>query len=981
MIRTRLTKRFNNMSLRNKIILGICLGVTGLGLLGALVGVIATLGVYLYLAPDLPPVDALKETRLQEPLRVYSRDHRLIAEYGEKRRIPLPIEAIPEIIQLAFLASEDDRFKEHPGVDYQGLLRAAMNQILTGDRSQGGSTITMQVARNFFLSREKTYLRKINEIFLALRIEKELSKDKILELYLNKIYLGRRAYGVAAAARAYYGIGIHELSLAQVAMIAGLPKAPSAFNPVVNPKRALARRNYVLGRMYDLDMISDLEYEEALNTEITARAYDVLAQADAPYVAEMVRAAVVEQYGEDAYTSGMKVYTTLDSRLQIAANSALRNGLLDYEQRHGYKGPAQRLEVPDALDRISIIEEVPVALIAAETEDSATPEAKPLDESPTDPEVSLERADAAEQGITELNYDQQESVFELGQAEADKILKKLGRVGNISPAIVLAFEEITIETPETKEDDEPTEAQPQSSLIAQVYLGEGEFGQLDAEAVAWAKEYISVDKQGSEPESVEDVLALGDVIWLRRTTEGAWVLAQLPSVEGALVSLDPQSGAIVAMIGGFDFFKSKFNRAIQAKRQAGSSFKPFIYSAALENGFTAASIINDAPVVFDDPALEGKWRPENYSGKFFGPTRLREGLVKSRNLVSIRLLISLGISKARRYAKQFGFFDESLPRDLSLVLGSGTVTPLELVTAFSVFANEGYRIKPFFIDRIESSEGQVLSISDYNLACLQCFIDKIDPVELQTQYIVELPVDEADESIQESPEENKTIEDHPAGLTEGAAVAAIQADSSAADENALDGGLSESQAGIGEAVIITEPPKRILRQAEQALDPKVNYIMNSMLRDVIKKGTGVRARALGRNDLAGKTGTTNDQHDAWFSGFNHKYVSTVWVGFDTHQPLGAGEAGSKTALPIWIDYNRVALQAVEEKLPQQPEGVVTIRVDSKTGLLVSGNTNDAIFEIFRAENVPNREVDTTIIAEPFMGSPTGAQEREAEELF
>ncbi len=968
---------FTKLSLKKKILLVAALIFTGLGILASVLGVIAAAGVYLYLAPDLPSVEKLKEVRLQEPLRIYSRDNRLIAEYGEKRRAPLPISAIPEPVKQAFLASEDDRFNEHPGVDYQGLLRAAFNQLLTGDRSQGGSTITMQVARNFFLTREKTYLRKINEIFLALRIEKELSKDNILELYLNKIYLGRRAYGVAAAAQAYYGVDINELNLAQIAMIAGLPKAPSAFNPVANPERARLRRDYVLGRMLDLEMISEPEYEEAMNAPITAGAYEVPVDAEAPYLAEMVRAEMVERFGEEAYTSGLKVYTTLDSSLQAAANNALRNGLLDYEQRHGFRGPAKRVQMPDGMEHISIyIEQAETPVVESSPEPDS--EFGPAAEFP--PETAEQQADAAIAPESAESITQQlETEFELSEKEADTLLDETGRYGNIRPAVVLSFADR--EEPEPKADDakQETEEEPVSLTYANLYIGEGEFAELDYTAIQWAKPRISVDQQGPEPKSIRDVLQIGDVVWVRSVEAGIWHLTQLPQVEGALASLDPQSGAILSLVGGFDFFKSKFNRAVQAKRQAGSSFKPFIYSAALDNGFTAASIINDAPVVFDDPALEGKWRPENYSGKFFGPTRLREGLVKSRNLVSIRLLIALGIGKARAYARQFGLPEESLPRDLSLVLGSGILTPLELASAFAVFANQGYRVEPFFMDRIENSDGKTIWLADYRVACLECFVETIDPVLLELDYIVEWPEPELPEGAEADVEGSEV-----ADSTDQQPAAPEPDTPELSDESVEQQGTELAQASENDEQFQKEipVPKRVVGQAEQVLSPQVSHIMNSMLRDVITRGTGVRARVLGRNDLAGKTGTTNDQHDAWFSGYNHQNVSTVWVGFDSHQPLGAKEAGSRAALPVWIDYMRLATADIKERPPAQPEEMVTIRIDAKTGLLATSDTDEAIFEIFRAENVPETTAaDNTASVGPFVSPQAETAETGAEELF
>lgn len=925
---------------KRKLFLKLTAIVLILGTAGGIFGALAIFGAYLYLSPGLPPVSNLKDVRLQEPFRIYTRDGKLLGEFGEKRRIPLEISEIPLRIQQAFLAAEDDRFYKHPGVDYQGLIRAVVNQILKGDKSQGGSTITMQLARNFFLSNEKTYLRKINEIFLALQIEKELPKEKILELYLNKIYLGKRAYGIAAAARIYYGKTVEDLTLAEIAMIAGLPKAPSTDNPIANPPRARERRNYVLARMLDLEIIDKAEHEEAVSAPVTAGVHEMISEVEAPHVAEMVRAFVVQRYGEEAYNSGLKIFTTVDSRLQVAANNAIRNGLLEYERRHGYKGPARRMELSADVETIALVPGTEEALAGEETS-------------------------AGEDGLIEQTVPEvSDGVLAFPQPEADRMLKEIGAFGNIQPGLVLGLHQSSGDGGETD--------QKQPLEYAELYLGDTRHGRLMFADVKWARKYIGLDQQGPEPTALQDVLKVGDIVWLRITPEGRWELVQLPEVEGALASLDPQSGAIVSLVGGFDFFKSKFNRAVQAKRQVGSSFKPFIYTAALDNGFTAASIINDAPVVFDDPALEGKWRPGNYSGKFYGPTRLREGLVKSRNLVSIRLLIALGIGKARAYVKRFGFADESLPRDLSLALGSGTVTPLELASAFAIFANNGYRIEPFIIDRVEDAGGETVWLADYTLACLDCFLEPMDPLSVEEKFIVERPMDAESGGNGGDEDDDILINEDPGN---DVSVSSPEAAEAAAN----DGTLSIT----GEAVEEQDAPllRRVLRQAEQVLNPQVSFIMNSILRDVVLRGTGVRARALGRNDLAGKTGTTNDQYDAWFSGFNHQYVSTVWVGYDALQPLGAGETGSHAALPIWMDYMRVALEGVPETSLMQPDGIVSIRIDAQTGLLTSVSSDDALFEFFRSENVPTEEADIAADSDIYFGSQEEAADPDAETLF
>lgn len=952
---------------------------------------------WLVLSRELPSIDLLKDVQLQQALRVYSNDGKLIAEYGEKRRIPLPIEEIPQVVKDAFLASEDDRFYDHPGVDYQGLARAVINLLLTGDKSQGGSTITMQVARNFFLSPEKSYKRKISEMLLALRIEKELSKDQILELYLNKIYFGKRAYGIAAAAQVYYGKRVEELTLPEVAMIAGLPKAPSRYNPVANPERATLRRNYVLRRMLELQMIVQEAYDTATVEPVNAVTFEKAAELEAAYVGEMVRAELVGRFGEDIYTSGLRVYTTVDSRLQESANQALRNGLLDYDQRHGYRGPIRQLSLPPGMTEI----------VLTEVDEAAVLDAAAASEVEITEDEAAAEDTASRRGL--IDRATESLPGEAGPAwsfrDIDRELEAIGRSGKVLPALVTRF--VTLPPPPAGTDKE--KPAPESLQAAEIYLGGRQYARLDFEQVKWAKPFISTDAQGPEPKAITDVLKVGDYIWVMQRGE-LWALVQVPQVEGAIVSMDPQSGALLALAGGFDFYRSKFNRAMQARRQPGSSFKPFIYAAALDKGYTAASIINDAPVVFDDPALEGKWRPENYSGEFFGPTRLREGLVKSRNLVSIRLLQELGIERARRFVRRFGFPEENLPRDLSLALGSGTVTPLEMTRGFAAFANDGYLITPFFIDRIETADGKPLWLAEYNLACVKCFVEKMDPALLMEGYDVELPTDEtaAEAATEALP---VAVAPAPAQFQEPA-TGGVEADGMQVIAEVL---ARSREPGIGtpatavippamqqipepavetpDEVAIVEPEsepvlKRRVKPADKILEPEVAYIMNSMLRDVIQRGTGVRARALGRNDLAGKTGTTNDQYDAWFSGFNHRYVTTTWLGFDGFQPLGAQEAGAAASLPVWIDYMKVALEGVPEELTPQPAGIVTMRIDAATGLLAGKNTREAIFEIFRHDTAPTEESAGVADIDPFSGAPgeeaapgSGGGEPTASELF
>lgn len=793
---------------------------TGFALFTA--GLVVLTAAYFYIAPQLPPIERLKDVQLQVPLRVYASDAELIAEFGEQRRKPIRYEELPQVVIDAILATEDDRFFEHPGVDYQGLVRAAVELIRTGRKSQGGSTITMQVARNFFLSREKTYLRKLTEIFLALKIERHLSKQEILELYLNKIYFGQRAYGVAAAAEVYYGLPIDELSVAQVAMIAGLPKAPSANNPVSNPSRALQRRNYILGRMYVLDNLTAEAYQAALEEPDTASLHRATIGVDAPFVAEMVRAYMVDTYGEEAYSAGYQVTTTLDSTRQRAANAAVHKALMDYDRRHGYRGVEGHVELP---------------------------------------------AEHSESDYLEL-------------------MKVRQDIGGLKAALVLEVGEQS----------------------ARVYIAGQGIVELGWDALSWARKFVTMNQRGAALERADEVLTPGDLIRVEATgPDGGWLLAQVPAVSGALVSLLPGDGAVQALVGGFDFYNSKFNRAVQAERQPGSSFKPFVYSAALAKGYTLASVFNDAPVVFDDPSLETTWRPENYSGKFYGPTRMREALTRSRNLVSIRLMQSIGPRYAARYARRFGFEERQIPNDLSLALGSGSATPLEMARAYAVWANGGFLVEPHFIREIRDSSGEPVFQANPARACLEC--------EKQAQEAVQTAVEDA-------PSE--------------APAAELPTDQPAAEQP-------------GEVELVPEP-----LLASRVVDYDNVYLTSSMMLDVVKRGTGRRAMALGRNDLAGKTGTTNDQRDAWFCGFNTHLVTTVWVGFDRVLPLGNGETGSKAALPMWIDYMGKALKGVPESTLPQPPGLVTVRIDEKTGLRLPSGQAGGLFEFFRPEYAPER---------------------------
>ena len=781
-------------------------------------------GAFLYLSPSLPSVESLRSIQLQIPLRVYSSDAKLIAEFGEMRRSPIAFADIPPEFISALLSAEDDNFANHYGVDLTSLMRAATQILKSGQIQSGGSTITMQVAKNFFLTSERSFSRKINEILLALQIERELSKDEILELYVNKIYLGNRAYGIEAAAQVYYGKSIRETSLAQMAMIAGLPKAPSRYNPLVNASRSMERRDWILGRMYSLGRIDKQRYEDALAEPINVSYHVPTPELAAPYIAEMARAEMVGRYGAEAYTDGFNVTTTVSSDLQVAANFAVREGLIDYDKRHGYRGPENRFP-----------------------------------------------------GVSKDSW----------QIE----LSKQTSLGGLEPAIVTSVEKSGI----------------------MVLLRNGEEQVVAWDSMKWARPFLNTNSIGPRPQQPADVSQVGDLIRVQRQEDGTLRFVQLPAAQSALVSLDPNSGAIRALVGGFSFEQSNYNRAAQAKRQPGSSFKPFVYSAALDNGYTAGTLVNDAPIVFADDALSQVWRPKNDNNTFLGPIRLREALYRSRNLVSIRLLQDLGISSTLGYIERFGFEKKDLPPNLSLALGTASLTPMEIAEGWSVFASGGYKTEPYLIERIDDRTGTALFTAN----------------PAQT----------------------------PAGIAQRA----------------------EQRPSV-ELVIDDQPlpPEPLL--AEQIIDERTAYIMTSMLQDVIKRGTGRRAMALGRDDLAGKTGTTNESKDSWFSGYNADYITTVWAGFDQPESLGRNEYGGTVALPIWMSYMAAALKDKPSHVLPEPEGLLTLRIDPHSGRAATPDTQDAYFELFKSEDSPPPMGEF----EPGMyipGSPLPADEAAPIDLF
>jgi penicillin-binding protein 1A len=785
------------------------------GLLGAL-WLLA--GVYLYLSPNLPDVETLRDVKLQTPMLVYTRDGELIGQFGEQKRSPLPFDAIPEQFIEALLAAEDDNYFVHRGIDVMGLMRAMSELALTGEKGSGGSTLTMQVARNYFLSLDRTFMRKFNEILLAIEIERNLSKQEIFELYFNRIFLGHRAYGFEAASQVYYGKTISKLSLAQHAMLAGVPKAPSRINPVSGPNAGRERRDWILGRMYSLGYINEEAYLSALAEADGARLYGAQLGFAAHYAAEMARQEMVERYGLEAYTNGYHVFTTISSDLQRIATESVVEGLVAYDKRHGYRGPERHLPPTGS------------------NEDTIAAWRKALRDAPT--------------------------------------------IGNLLPAIVTSVtdDKATLLLADTSTPDLPWES-----------------------GIRQARPYLSENSTGASQQPVAKVLAVGDMIRVTQDEEGAWQLAQLPAAQAALASLNPDNGAIVSIVGGLSFEQSKFNRATQAERQPGSNFKPFLYSAALEAGFTAATIINDAPIVLEGNSQDDLWRPENDEGKFYGPTRLRWALTKSRNLVSIRLLQRLGVKRLIRYATQLGFDTSAYVPELSLALGTQNITPLQLAKGYAVLANGGYLVEPYLVQRVEDLDGGTVFDAKPPTVCRDCDALPVAPQEQQ--------------------DEEMSMEDILAADTE---------------------------------VAVDLPP------APRVMDARVNFIIDSILKDVITKGTGRRALVLERSDIAGKTGTTNGPRDVWFSGYNRDIVTTAWVGFDDYTPLGRREFGGTAALPIWIAYMREALKDSPEQERSVPAGIVTVKIDPQTGQPASAGQSNAIFEYFKRETAPQhsgREAD------------------------
>ncbi|MBE8167406.1 MAG: PBP1A family penicillin-binding protein [Shewanella sp.] len=807
-----------------------------------LLGIGSIAAAYFYVLPDLPDVATLKTIQLQTPLRIYSSDGKLISQFGEKRRIPLKLDQIPKPLLQAFLATEDSRFYQHGGVDPIGALRSAFVLLSTGRMKQGASTITMQVARNFFLTREKTIIRKVKEIFISIHIEQLLTKDEILELYVNRIFLGHRAYGVGAAAQVYYGKDVNDLTLPEMAVIAGIPKAPSTMNPISYPTRAMSRRNIVLFRLKDVGDITDEIYSEAIKAPNTASYHGAEIDLYAPYISEMARDYMVKKYGEEqAYTGGYNVHTTVSSIIQLEAQAALKNNIYAYDQRHGYRGPYKVL----------------------------------WDSSQTD----------------------------VTQPEIDIIKTKLKTTKNIQdliPAAVISVSEQKVH----------------------VIDKSGKSYWLEWDGLKWARRYISDTRQSAAPKSAFDIVKVGEQIWIR-AVKGKNQLAQVPKVSSALVTLDPHNGSIQALVGGYSFGQSQYNRVTQAKRQLGSNIKPFVYSATLEKGYTLATLINNAPINEPDTRQGIAWRPKNSPDVYGGPTRLRIGLARSINVMAVRAMRLSGIGATRQQFLDFGFDPQDVPRNESIALGSPSVTPLQVVRAFSTFANGGFLVEPFYINKITDPHGEVIEQTITTLACKK--------------------------EVQEPEAEDPWAETF-AAMSEDHATATIEATK------------KSLPCEIGGE----------FRYAEQVISPQVSFLIRQTLKSTVWgggswskgtawNGTAWRAQSLKRHDIAGKTGTTNESRDTWFSGFNPDYVSTVWVGFDDHsRELGrtawnnnldknqiyGAESGAKTAGPAWNEYMSNVLKGLPEKPDIPPENIISVRIDLETGKLTQKTDYTTRFEYF-----------------------------------
>lgn len=826
-----------------------------------LLGVGSIYGLYKFIEPQLPDVATLKDVRLQIPMQVYSADGELIAQYGEKRRIPLTLGQVPPVMVKAFIATEDSRFYEHHGVDPVGIFRAASVALFSGHASQGASTITQQLARNFFLSPERTLIRKVKEAFLAVRIEQLLSKDEILELYLNKIYLGYRAYGVGAAAQVYFGKPVDQLTLSEMAVIAGLPKAPSTFNPLYSLERATSRRNVVLSRMLSEGYITQSQYNEARNQSIDANYHAPEIAFSAPYLSELVRQDLVSRYGEKAYEDGYKVYTTITRKIQQGAQQAVRNNVIAYDMRHGYRGPSKVLWK-----------------------------------------------------VGESAWDDKKIIASL---------KSLPVYGPLFPAVV-------------------TQANPGE---ATALMADGTSVALGMEGIRWARAYRSDTSQGPTPRKVTDVVQVGQQIWVRKVDE-AWWLGQVPDVNSALVSINPHDGAVLALVGGFDFNQSKFNRATQALRQVGSNIKPFLYTAAMDKGLTLASVLNDVPISRWDAGAGSDWRPKNSPPQYAGPIRLRQGLGQSKNVVMVRAMRAMGVDYAAEYLQRFGFPAQNIVHTESLALGSASFTPLQVARGYSVMTNGGFLVDPYFITKIVNDNGEPVFEAKPKIACADCDLPVIYG---ETQKINEL--------------ENENVED----------VAISQERQNAAVP------MPKLEQANNDLVAQTTAPE----YAPHVINTPLSFLIKSALNTNIYgepgwQGTGWRAgRDLKRRDIGGKTGTTNSSKDAWFSGYGPGVVTSVWIGFDDHRrnlghtsasgaikdQISGYEGGAKSAQPAWDDFMKVALDGVPEEPLTPPPGIVTVNIDRNTGQLANGgNSREEYFiEGTQPTHQAVHEMGTTII--------------------
>ncbi len=808
--------------------------------------VLSLAAIYLYLNPQIPDASSYRDVTLETPLRVLSEDGDLLAEYGERRLIPITMDKIPDLFVRAIVDTEDKRFFSHQGVDFISLLNDSVELLISGEIKSGASTLTMQLARNVSFSLEQRFIRKFKEMLLAMKIERQLTKNEILNLYINVVPFGKRAYGAEAAAQTYYNKPLMDLSLAQLAMLAGIPQAPSTGNPINGPERAINRRNLVLGRMLAEGSITSSEHQLAVNEPLTARIRRQGSITAAPYPAEIVRQELLNTY-PDLYTGGYTVTTTINGELQRAAVAAVRLGLHSYDERHGYRGASNNIEVPEQTEQRKVLAELDkklAPLIAAHKQLKAK-------KKPPMPRVDLAPLPALP--------------AELAQ-RINTIINNTPLVGDQLAAVVTAVGEHSIAI---AMNDSTTAIVPWHGL-------------------AWANPFISVERSGPAPQNASAIVTRGDVIQLTATTNEdsatlSYRLSEEPQVQGALVSLNPTNGAIRALTGGYDFSRNQFNHATQARRQPGSGFKPFVYSAALDKGITPASIYMDAPIVLEDDGLETQYRPDNDNKRYNGPTRLREALYRSINLVSIRVLLDVTAGRALRHVAKFGFDTSNFPRNTQLGVGGGTmgVTPMDMARAYSVFANGGFLVTPNLIREI-TKNGEVLETRNYSSICKDC--------------------EAADESVDEP-----TLSDPP-----------------------------------------TESPK----YAERVLPEDNAWIMHTMLQDVIKRGTGRKAMVLERTDLAGKTGTTNEAADTWFNGYNGELATTVWVGFSDYRPLGPREYGSTTPLPIWIDYMREALRDVSMYTQDQPESVVSLKIDPESGEVARSGQFDAIFEYFLEDHQP-----------------------------